>query len=69
MGPRLYQAAAQLGLSNAIFAGPGSLENAEYARYINDSSGGTLYAVDFAAVTPGGTNEAPDLSHFQEPKL
>jgi ABC-type branched-subunit amino acid transport system substrate-binding protein len=69
VGPKLYQAAAQLGLSNAIFAGPGSLENAEYAGYINHSPGGTLYAVDFAAVPSGDTNNAPNLSHFEEPKL
>jgi ABC-type branched-subunit amino acid transport system substrate-binding protein len=69
VGPKLYQAAAQLGLSNAIFAGPGSLENAEYAGYINHSPGGTLYAVDFAAVPSGDTNNAPNLSQFEEPKL
>jgi ABC-type branched-subunit amino acid transport system substrate-binding protein len=70
VGPKLYQAAAQLGgFSNAIFAGPGSLENAEYAGYINHSTGGPLYAVDFAAVPPGDTNNGPNLSQFEEPKL
>jgi hypothetical protein len=69
VGPELYQAAAQLGLSSTIFAGPGSLENAEYAGYVNHSPGGTLYAVDFAAAPSEDTNNAPNLSQFEEPKL
>ncbi len=68
VGAQLYQAAAELGLSDAIFAGPGSIENDEYAQYIINSKGGPLYAVDFAAASKNAS-DAPDVDTFHPPKF
>ena len=55
-----------MGLSTTIFAGPGSLENTDYATYIDNPSGGTLYAVDFAAI-PDSNKQA--VQALQQPTI
>src|SRR5262249_24560148 len=65
-GPRLYQQAAELGWSDTIFCGPGSLENGDYRQYIDDPRGGPLFAVDFAAPAP---SRQPAVDALPQPTM
>jgi ABC-type branched-subunit amino acid transport system substrate-binding protein len=69
VGPRLYRATAKLELSDTIFAGPGNLENRDYARYIDQSRGGRLYVADFAAISSSDARGTSVVRALQPPVM